>query len=175
MPGLIGHLPFRNRKRADSVPESRISDSVTVLGQILFRNSCPRRCRQTATDSRTAPPPADAAAAMLCGEGCPFYFAKKCPFTFAQNSYLCTMHQESPRRSTNRAARSHGGKAMRMFNQKKSVSWTSTIISSRADCVRLRSKVSTPKSSTTMLGESMPASMSGRTKTNSISFPSTWR
>lgn len=38
------------------------------------------------------------------------------------NAYLSAMHQESPRRSTNRAARSHGGKAMRMFNQKKSVS-----------------------------------------------------
>ena len=31
------------------------------------------------------------------------------------------MHQECPLRATNRAARSHGGKAMRMFNQKKSV------------------------------------------------------
>ena len=25
---------------------------------------------------------------MLCGEGCPFYFAKKCPFTFAKNGLL---------------------------------------------------------------------------------------
>ena len=37
------------------------------------------------------------------------------------SAYLCGVHQECPWRATNRAARSHGGKAMRMFNQKKSV------------------------------------------------------
>ena len=42
--------------------------------------------------------------------------------TSDQNEYIyyfCTVHQESPLRSANRAARSHGGKAMRIVQHQK--------------------------------------------------------
>lgn len=38
---------------------------------------------------------------------------------YPEKNAILYVHQECPWRATNRAARSHGGKAMRMFNQKK--------------------------------------------------------